>query len=85
MNMLHSGKCGPNKWHMVLGSNLTTNDTLNLPNVSYYKVVNTPKFGSPRRVLRAWLWKAPRLSKKKTLNTLLTNSTQQITTRDATS
>ena len=50
---------------MVLGSNPTTNDTLNLLGASCCGVVNTSRFGSPWRVLRAWPWKVPRLSKKK--------------------
>ena len=58
-------KCGPSKWHMVLGSNLATDDTLNLPDVGYCGAVSTPRFGSPWRILRAWLWKVLRLSKKK--------------------
>ena len=49
---------------MVLGSNPTTNDTLNLLGASCCGVVNTSRFGSPWRVLRAWPWKVPRLSKK---------------------
>ena len=46
-------KCGPSKWHMVLGSNPATNDTLNLPGVGCCGVVSIPRFGSPWRVLRA--------------------------------
>ena len=48
------GKCGPNKWLMVLGSNSTTDDTLNLPSAGCCEVVSTPRLGSPWRVLRAW-------------------------------
>ena len=48
-------KCGPNKWHMILGSNPITDDILNLPSASCCRAVNTPKFGSTWRVLRAWL------------------------------
>ncbi|RVW14053.1 hypothetical protein CK203_089276 [Vitis vinifera] len=42
---------------MVLGSNPATDDTLNLPSVGCCKAVSTSRFGSPWRVLRAWLWK----------------------------
>ena len=37
----NTGKCGPSKWHMVLGSNPTTDDTLTLPSVDCYGVVKT--------------------------------------------
>ncbi|RVX08252.1 DEAD-box ATP-dependent RNA helicase 7 [Vitis vinifera] len=40
-----------------LGSNLAINDTLNLPGAGCFGAVNTPRFGSPWRVLRAWPWK----------------------------
>ena len=50
---------------MVLGSNLATDDTLNLPNTGCCGVVNTSRFESPWRVLKAWQWNVPRLSKKK--------------------
>ncbi|RVX07857.1 hypothetical protein CK203_021987 [Vitis vinifera] len=45
---------------MVLGSNLITNDTLNVPDASCCGAVNTPRFGSPWRVLKAYPWKVPR-------------------------
>ncbi|RVW54560.1 Zinc finger CCCH domain-containing protein 4 [Vitis vinifera] len=54
-------KCSPSKWHMVLGSNVVTDDALNLLGVGCRGVVSTPRFGSPWRVLRAWPWKVPRL------------------------
>ena len=50
---------------MVLGSNPSTNDTLNLLSIGCCGVVGTLRFGSPWRVLRAYPWKAPWLSKKK--------------------
>ena len=50
---------------MVLGSNPSTNDILNLLNIGCCGVVGTLRFGSPWRVLRAYPWKAPWLSKKK--------------------
>ena len=62
---VNTEKCGPNKWHMVLGSNPSTNDTLNLLSIGCCGVVGTLRFGSPWRVLRAYPWKAPWLSKKK--------------------
>ena len=61
----NNGKCGPSKWHMVLGLNFVTDNTLNLPGAGCYGTVSAPRFGSPWRVLRAWPWKVPRLSKKK--------------------
>ena len=54
-------KSGLTKWHMVLGLNPVTDDTLNLYDVGCCKVVNTLRFGSPWRVLRAWPWKVPLL------------------------
>ena len=39
---------------MVLGSNLVIDDILNSFDASCFGVVNTPRFGSPWRVLRAW-------------------------------
>ena len=39
-------KCVLNKWHMVLGLNLVTNDTLNLPGTGCCGVVKTLSFGS---------------------------------------
>ena len=36
-------KYGSNEWHMVLSSNLVTNDTLNLPDTNCCKVINTSK------------------------------------------
>ena len=50
---------------MVLGSNPTTNDTLNLLGASCCGVVNTSRFGSPWRVLRAWPWRFLGYQKKK--------------------
>ena len=35
-------KCGPSKWHMMLGLNLVIDDTLNLPGVGCCGAVNTP-------------------------------------------
>ena len=55
-------KCGPSKWHMVVGLNPATDDTLNLPNAGCCGAISTPRFGSPWRVLRAWPWKVPQLS-----------------------
>ena len=47
------GKCDPNKWHMVLGSNPAIDDTFNLSSVGCCGTVNTLRFGSPWKVLRA--------------------------------
>ena len=49
----NTGKCGPNKWHMVLSLNLATDDTLNLLGISCCGAVNASRFESPWRVLRA--------------------------------
>ena len=59
------GKYGPSKWHMVQSSNPVTNDILNLLGASCCGAVSTLRFGSSWRVLRAWPWKVPRLSKEK--------------------
>ena len=64
--MANIRKCGPNTWHIVLGSNPATDDTLKFTGASCCKAVSTPRFGSPSRVLRAWPWKVPWLSKNKT-------------------
>ena len=48
-----------------LGFEFCHYDTLNLPGASCCEAVNTPRFGSPWRVLRAWPWKVPWLSQKK--------------------
>ena len=58
------------------GSNPTTDDSLNLPGTGCCGAVSTLGFESPWRVLRAWSWKVPRLSKrgkkkKKTVNNTL--------------
>ncbi|RVW69956.1 hypothetical protein CK203_052699 [Vitis vinifera] len=42
---------------MDLGSNLATDNALNLPGTGCCVVVSTPRFGSPWRVQRAWSWK----------------------------
>ena len=68
---VNTAKCGPSNWHMVLNSNPTTDDTLNLPNVGCCGVVSTLRFGSSWRVLRAWPWKVPQLSKKKNMDDIL--------------
>ena len=49
-----NGKCGPSKRLMVLGSNPTNDDTLNLSSVDCCWVVSIPRFGFPWRVIRAW-------------------------------
>ena len=41
----NTGKCGPSKWHMVLGSNPTTDDTLNLFGASCCGAVITSSLG----------------------------------------
>ena len=43
------GKCGSNKWHMVLDLNHVIDDTLNLLDASCCRVVSTLKFGFPQR------------------------------------
>lgn len=50
----NTGKCGPNKWHIVLGSNSVTDDTLNLLNVGCCGMINTLRFRSLWRVPRVW-------------------------------
>ena len=50
----NTGKCDPSKWYMVLGSNPIIDNTLNLPSAGCYRVANTPRFGSPWKVLRVW-------------------------------
>ena len=52
----------PSKWRIVLASNFTIDDTLNLLGIGCCGVVSTLRFGSSWRVLRAWPWKVPRLS-----------------------
>lgn len=39
---VNTGKYNLYKWCMVLDLNSVNNDTLNLPGVSYYKIINTP-------------------------------------------
>ena len=39
-------------WHMILSSNLTIDDTLNLPGIGCSKVVSTLRFGFPWKVLK---------------------------------
>ena len=68
---VNTGKCGPNKWHMVLGLNLATDDILNLPGTGCCGAVSTSRFGSPWRVLRAWPWKVSRLTKNKNKNSAM--------------
>ena len=46
------------------GLNPTTDDTLNLPGTGCCGAVSTLRFESLWRVLRAWPWKVPRLSKR---------------------
>ena len=70
---VNAGRRGPNKRHMVSGSNPATNDTLIYPVLIFTSSFSTPRFGSPWRVLRAWPWKVPRLSKKKKLNEEVTS------------
>ena len=62
---MNIGKCGPSKWHMVLGSNFVIDDTLNLSAASCCGMVSIPRFGSLWKVLRACSWKVLQLSKNK--------------------
>ena len=48
------GRCGLNKRHIVLGSNLATNDILIYPVLVIADTISTLRFGSLWRVLRAW-------------------------------
>ena len=57
---MNTEKCGPSKWHIVPSSNPATDDT---PSAGCCGAVSTPRFGSLWRVLRAWPWKVPQLSK----------------------
>ena len=50
---------------MVPGSNPTIDDTLIYSELVIAGVVSTLRFEFLWRVLRAWPWKVPRLSKKK--------------------
>ena len=40
------GKCGPNKWRMLLGLNPAIDDTLNLPGTGSCRTISTLRFGS---------------------------------------
>ena len=57
------GRCGPYTRHMVPCLNFDSDDTLIYLVQVVAGAVSTPRFGFPWRVLRAWPWKAPRLSK----------------------
>ena len=50
---------------MVPSSNPVVDDTLNLLGIGCWEAVNTLRFGSQWKVLRAWPWKVTRLLKIK--------------------
>lgn len=53
------------------GQTIVLYNLLNLPGASCCGVINTPRFGFPLRVLRAWPWKVSRLTKNKNKNSAM--------------
>ena len=63
---------------MVLDSNYTIDDTMNLPDIDCSITFNTPMFGSFKRVLRVWSWKDKTFQVLKMLETLPKITTKQV-------